>query len=117
MAQSQKPLGGKYKINLFAGIPVKNYKAALDWYERLLGCPPTYAPKNSTEAVWDLADHLAVFIELSPEHAGHARHSIFVDDLDDLVAQIAERGLKPIKQETYSNGVRKANYKDPDKMR
>jgi hypothetical protein len=37
-----------------------------------------------------------------------------VDDLDTLVAQIADRGLEPTKRETYPNGVRKAKYQDPD---
>jgi hypothetical protein len=46
--------------------------------------------------------------------AGHALHAIFVDDLDALVAQIADRGLEPTKRETYSNGVRKVIYCDPD---
>jgi glyoxalase/bleomycin resistance protein/dioxygenase superfamily protein len=49
-----------------------------------------------------------------PEHAGHARHTLFVDDLDALVAQIADRGLDPVEWETYSNGVRKITYRDPD---
>jgi len=41
-------------------------------------------------------------------------HTLFVDDLDALVAQIADRGLDPSKRETYSNGVRKITYRDPD---
>jgi hypothetical protein len=41
-------------------------------------------------------------------------HTIIVDDFDALVAQIADRGLEPTKRETYSNGVRKAIYCDPD---
>jgi hypothetical protein len=64
--------------------------------------------------VWELAEHRFVFIEERPEHAGHARHLLFVDDLDARVAQIAERGLLPAAQETYANGVHKAAYRDPD---
>ncbi len=41
-------------------------------------------------------------------------HTIFVEDLDALVAQIADRGVEPSKRETYSNGVRKVSYHDPD---
>jgi catechol 2,3-dioxygenase-like lactoylglutathione lyase family enzyme len=100
-------------IDLFAGIPVNDYAAALSWYERLLGAPPTFFP-NDTEAVWELAEHRSVFIELRPEDAGHAMHTIIVDDFDTLLAQIAGRGLEPAKRETYSNGVRKAVYCDPD---
>jgi len=99
--------------DLFAGIPVTDYAAALEWYERLLGSPPSFIPTEG-EAVWELAEHGFVFIEQRPGHAGHARHLVFVDDLDALVAQIAERGLAPAEEETLSNGVRKAAYRDPD---
>ena len=100
-------------LELFAGIPVNDYAAALVWYERLLGSPPAFFP-NDTEAVWELADHRWVYIELRPEHAGHAMHTILVDDLDALVTRIADRGLEPTKRETYENGVRKMIYGDPD---
>jgi catechol 2,3-dioxygenase-like lactoylglutathione lyase family enzyme len=100
-------------VDLFAGIPVKDYAAALAWYERLLGSPPTFVASD-TEAVWELAEHRSLAIEQRPEHAGHALHTIFVDDFDAVVAEIAGRGLEPTARETYSNGVRKATYRDPD---
>ena len=99
--------------DLFAGITVTDYAVALAWYERLFGSPPTFVPID-TEAVWELAEHRFVFIELRPEHAGHTRHLVFVDDLDALVAQIAERGLVPAERKTLANGVRKVAYRDPD---
>jgi hypothetical protein len=100
-------------VDLYAGIPVKDYGAALAWYERLLGSPPTFVASD-TEAVWELAEHRSLVIEQRPGHAGHAMHTVFVDDFDSLVAKIADRGLEPAKRETYSNGVRKATYRDPD---
>ena len=100
-------------LDLFAGIQVRDYSAALQWYERLFGSSPSFSP-NDTEAVWEVAEHRYVFIEQRPEHAGHARHLVFVDDLEALIAQIAERGLTPAAQETYANGVRKAAYRDVD---
>jgi hypothetical protein len=101
------------KLDLFAGVPVTDYTAALPWYERLLGSSPTFFP-HDTEAVWELAEHRYVYIVQQPEHAGHARHTLFVDDFDALVTQIADRGLDPVRRETYANGVRKATYRDPD---
>lgn len=100
-------------LDLFAGIPVSDYAAALNWYGRLLGSPPAFIP-NDIEAVWELAEHRFVYIEQRPDHAGHAKHTLFVADLDAVVAQIAARGLDPAQQETYSNGVRKITYRDPD---
>jgi hypothetical protein len=103
------------KLDLFAGIPVADYTVALEWYQRLLGSPPAFFP-NDTEAVWELAEHRYLYIVQveQPHHAGHAMHTLFVDDLDALVAQIADQSLDPSKQETYSNGVRKITYRDPD---
>jgi hypothetical protein len=64
--------------------------------------------------VWELAEHRFVFIEQQPDHAGHARHLVFIDDLDARVEQIAERGLHPAERQTYANGVRKVAYRDSD---
>ncbi|MFJ2239063.1 VOC family protein [Streptomyces sp. NPDC087859] len=100
-------------LDLFAGIPVSDYTAALAWYEQLLGTPAAFFP-NDTEAVWELAEHRYIYIEQLPARAGNALHTLFVDDLDTRVAAIADRGLRPARRETYSNGVRKMTYHDPD---
>jgi catechol 2,3-dioxygenase-like lactoylglutathione lyase family enzyme len=100
-------------VDLFAGIPVKDFAAALAWYERLLGRPPAFLP-HDTEAVWELAEHRYVYIVQSPEHAGHAVNTAILSDVDAFVAQVAERGLEPANRETYGDGVRKITYRDPD---
>jgi hypothetical protein len=99
-------------LDLFARIAVSEHVVALEWYEALLGSPPSFLP-NDKEAVWELAEHRFVYIELLLEHAGHAAHTIFVDDLEARVGGISERGIEPAKRETYSNGVRKVTYRDP----
>jgi hypothetical protein len=99
-------------LDLFAGIPVSEYAPAVEWYERLLGSPPSFLP-NDIEAVWELAEHRYVYIKQQPENSGHAQHTIFVDDLDSRVAAISERRIEPADRETYSNGVRKITYRDP----
>lgn len=37
-----------------------------------------------------------------------------MDDLDAVITDIGSRGLEPAEVETYSNGVRKATYRDED---
>jgi len=101
------------EIDLFAGIPVTDYQTALAWYERLVGSPPAFIP-DDTEAVWELAEHRFLFIDVRPDHAGHAMHTVFAGDFDTRIAQIAARGIDPTKEETYSNGVRKTTFHDPD---
>ena len=100
-------------LDLFVGVPVSDYAAALVWYERLLSGPPAFFP-NDHEAVWEVGEHRYVYIVRMPEHAGHARLLLFVADLEAQVAQIAERGLEPALRETYANGVRKITYRDGD---
>src|ERR1044072_6259960 len=100
-------------VVLFAGIPVNDYSAALSWYERLFGSPPTFFP-NDEEAVWELAEHRYVYIEHRPGRGDHALQTVFVDDLDTRVAGISGRGLEPRTRETNANGVRKVTYEDPD---
>ena len=99
-------------LSLFAGLRVRDYQAALPWYERLLG-EPAFFP-HATEAVWELARDRSVYIVEDPDGAGHGAVTVFSEDLDAVVAQIAARGLEPTERETYSNGVRKAVYRDAD---
>ena len=69
---------------------------------------------HATEAVRELDEHRFLFIVEGPEHAGHAIYTIFVDDLNAADREIAARGIEPAERETYSNGVRKAAYRDRD---
>ena len=100
-------------LNLFAGIGVSDYEAARPWYERLLGAEPSFLP-HATEAVWELAEHRFLFIVEAPERAGRAQHTIFVDDFDARVADIASRGIEPHERVTYPGKARKAIYRDGD---
>jgi hypothetical protein len=100
-------------LDLFAGIPVTDYAAALPWYEQFFGRPPSFLP-NDTEAVWEVAEHRYIYIVQKPERAGNALVLSFVDDLDERIALIAQRGIEPAERETYDNGPTKVTYRDPD---
>jgi hypothetical protein len=99
-------------LHLFAGLRVRDFEAARPWYERLLG-EPAFFP-HATEAVWTLADDRSVYIVEHPDGAGNSVVTIFLDDLDAHVDAAAARGLEPAERLTYSNGVRKTLYRDPD---
>lgn len=100
-------------LDLFAGVRVSDYAEARPWYEGLLGDEPSFLA-HATEAVWELAEHRFLFIEEDAEGAGRAIHTIFVDDLDALVAEIASRGIEPDERVTYPGKARKAIYRDAD---
>lgn len=100
-------------VDLFAGIPVSDFEVALAWYERLLGTEPAFFP-NDVEAVWELAEHRYVYVEVRPEHAGHSRSTVFVTDFQERIDSASARGVEPVEVETYANGVRHATFRDPD---
>ena len=100
-------------LDLFAGIPVSDYKATKPWYERLLGGEPSFIA-HATEAVWELAEHRSLYIVEDAERAGRAIHTIFVDDLDARVADIASRGIEPDERVTYPGKARKVIFRDAD---
>ncbi|PRX97667.1 VOC family protein [Allonocardiopsis opalescens] len=99
--------------DLFAGIPVTDYAAALPWYERFFGRPPSFLP-NEIEAVWETAEHRYVYIVQDPGRAGNALVLLFTDALDERVAELADRGVEPAARETYEGGVTKVSYRDAD---
>jgi catechol 2,3-dioxygenase-like lactoylglutathione lyase family enzyme len=100
-------------LDLYAGIRVSDYETARSWYVRLLGAEPSFLA-HATEAVWELAEHRSLFIEEDAEGAGRAILTIFVDDLDTRVADIASRGIEPDERITYPGKARKAIYHDAD---
>lgn len=100
-------------LDFFAGVPVSDYAKALKWYEQLLGFPPAFFP-NEIEAVWKLGEHQYLYIVVQPENAGHARVLLFIENLDEIAAQINARGLETATQEKHTNGVRKFTYRDAD---
>jgi predicted enzyme related to lactoylglutathione lyase len=99
-------------LHLFAGLRVRDFRAARPWYERLFG-EPSFLP-HAKEAVWTLAENRSVYVVEHADGAGKSVVTIFLEDLDAHVAAIAARGLEPDGYETYPNGARKALFRDPD---
>jgi catechol 2,3-dioxygenase-like lactoylglutathione lyase family enzyme len=100
-------------MELFAGIPVTDLERAKGFYSRLLGAEPSFLP-NDEEAVWTLEEQRHVYVLLDPGRAGGGLVTLFVDDIETHIRAIAERGIEPTLDETYSNGVRKVTYRDED---
>lgn len=112
MSQNEAVFGGR-GTEVFAGIPVSDFQVALEWYQRLFGCAPSFYP-NDREAVWTIADQRWIYIIVAPERAGGTIQTIMCDGLEKAIAEIAARGLHFSKEETPDAGVRKVMYYDPD---
>lgn len=89
-------------VEIFAGIPVRDYSSALEWYKRLLGAEPAFYP-NDIEAVWQLAEDRYMYIVQNPDRAGGAVSMIWVDDPVAEVARISRQGLEPVDVEKHDS--------------
>ena len=99
--------------HVFAGIPVADYDPALAWYERLLGRPPDIIVTDN-EAVWQVADRGWIYVVADANRARNALLTLLVDDLEDQVAALTDRGLAPGAIDTVPGVVRKAVMIDPE---
>lgn len=99
--------------DIFAGVPVKDYETSIKWYEKLFGCPPSFFP-NDVEAVWQVAEHQWMYIIVDSARAGHSIQNLMVTELNNLIDQVAERGITYSKEELPADNTRKVMYYDPD---
>ena len=97
---------------LFAGVPVSDLDAGIDWYTRFFGRPPDM--RAGDEILWDIDEHATLFIEPNAAHAGTGRITLGVTGLDAILARLAEDRIEYEPIETYSNGVRHVDVPDPD---
>ena len=98
--------------NLYAGVPVSDLDASIDWYTRLFGRPPDM--RAGDEILWDLNEHATLFIEPNAAQAGSGRITLGVTRLDALLEHLAAEGIEHEPIETYSDGVRHVKIPDPD---
>lgn len=96
--------------NLFAGLPVTDLDASIDWYTRFFGTEMTR--RVGDECLWDVVDGGTVFIEPGGT-AGAGRVTMLVTGLDDHLRRLDAAGIA-YELETYGNGVRHASVPDPD---
>jgi predicted enzyme related to lactoylglutathione lyase len=97
----------------FAGIPVDDFRTALAWYERLFGKPPDFFP-HEREAVWRVAEHAWVYVVADAERAGRALITILVENLDDQIAELAERGVPAGPIDVIPGAARRVAISDPE---
>jgi predicted enzyme related to lactoylglutathione lyase len=99
--------------DVFAGVPVADYESAVAWYERLFGRAPDFFPHDH-EAVWQGAGNGWVYVVEDAERAGRALLTFLVDDLDEQLAGLAERGIEADPVDTLPGKVRRASITDTD---
>ncbi len=98
--------------HLYAGVPVADLAAGIDWYTRLFGRDPDH--RAGDEILWEIGASATLFIEPDAARAGTGRITLAVAGLDALLEGLAVRRIDHEAAETYSNGVRHVKVPDPD---
>jgi catechol 2,3-dioxygenase-like lactoylglutathione lyase family enzyme len=99
--------------HVFGGVAVADFGAALPWYELLFGRPPDLIPKED-EAAWHLTETAWIYLVADSARAGRALITLLVDDLEQRVADLRERGLATGEIETAPGLFRKVVVTDPE---
>ena len=99
--------------HVFAGIAVADYDAALAWYTRFFGRSPDVIVTEN-EAMWQAAETGWIYVVGDATRAGKALLTLLVNDLEDYVAELGQRGLEPSAIETVPGLYRKAVITDPE---
>lgn len=100
------------ELQVFAGLPVRDLAAALDWYKALLGRPADEVV--GTEAMWQVAESTWLFVAPDRERAGGGLVTLGVESLEPYLSRWRISGLQHEPVETYGNGVRHVTIIDPD---
>jgi catechol 2,3-dioxygenase-like lactoylglutathione lyase family enzyme len=106
-------LGTMPFTQVFAGIAVRDRDAAIEFYERLLGVPPTMLP-NDDEAAWQLTGGGWLYVLRDADRAGKAVVTLLVDDFDERLATAPARGIELGPVQTVAGTVRTTWITDPD---
>jgi hypothetical protein len=86
--------------HLFAGVPVSDLDASVDWYARFFGRPPDV--RVGDEVLWEIDEHATLFIEPNVARASAGRITLAVAGLDALLERLAAQGIEHEPIETYS---------------
>ena len=113
MTDAPKAALDGFARHLFAGIPVSSFEASIDWYSRLLGCPPSFYP-NDIEAVWQVGEGQWLYTVVQPDRAGGAVCTLLGEALPELTGAIAHRGINYDREDFPAEDTRKVVYVDPD---
>jgi predicted enzyme related to lactoylglutathione lyase len=98
---------------LFAGVPVADFAGAVTWYTRLFGRSADVVVTDD-EVMWRFADAAWLYVVRDHHRAGRALVALAVPDLDEVVREVAARGITGRPVEIVGPGARKASFTDAD---
>src|SRR5688572_6332399 len=78
--------------HLYAGVPVSDLDAGIDWYTRFFGRGPDW--RAGDEILWEIDERAWLFIEPNAAQAGSGRITLSVTGLDALLERLATERIE-----------------------
>jgi predicted enzyme related to lactoylglutathione lyase len=98
--------------NVLASVAVNDLKAALGWYEQLLGRPADSTPMPEV-AEWKFPRGGWLQVYQLPERAGNGSFTLAVSDIDEVAARLGKLGIDTSAR-TAGEKVKTLMIADPD---
>ena len=98
--------------NALASVAVKDLKAAVRWYEKVLGRPPDSRPMPEV-AEWQFERGGWLQVYQLPERAGSGSFTLAVNNIDDHVALLTNLDIDT-SQRSSGDKVKTLMITDPD---
>ncbi len=100
--------------HVLAVVPVTDFDAAHQWYERLVGRPADNLPMPGRLVEWHITDGGWLQVTTDERRAGSALVNFAVDHLEQHVVELSRRGLTTEAIEMVNKGVQLSSITDPD---
>jgi predicted enzyme related to lactoylglutathione lyase len=92
---------------------VADYDSSLGWYERLFGRPPDIIVTHN-EAMWEVVHGGWIYVVGDSTRAGKALVAVLVDDLENWVAELTQRGVAAGAIDSQPGVARNVVITDPE---
>ncbi|WP_292980708.1 VOC family protein [Mycobacterium sp.] len=99
--------------HVLSAVPVSDLDASRSWYESLFGRAPDNNPMP-TVVEWQVVPGGWVQVFANQDCAGSSFVNFAVPDLEEHIAQLRQRGLRPGEIVEANKGVRLSTLLDPD---
>lgn len=96
-------------------VAARDFAISHAWYQRLFDNPATNVPMPGSLVEWRVTDTGWLQVFHDPERAGTGLVNFAVDDLDQHVAELRQRGIGTGEIIEVDKGVRLCTITDPDR--
>ncbi|GGF34373.1 VOC family protein [Subtercola lobariae] len=101
-------------IHTLSVSAVSDLEVSAEWYERMLGEPPTNVPTPGILAEWRVTSNGWLQVTVDAARAGTSMVNLAVDNLAATIRDLASRGISAGETQHANTGVDLATLTDPD---